>query len=124
MLAGVNLSGLTLQQRRAVMASAGAPPHAGTTVDPVDAGGVPAEWVTAAGACADRIVLFFHGGAYHIGSLGTLRRLLALISAATQARVLSVGYRLAPEHPFPAAVEDAIPSPLPPSPSRRGPTWR
>jgi epsilon-lactone hydrolase len=108
MLAEVDLSGLTLGQRRAVMASAGAPPPEGTAVDPVDAGGVPAEWVTAAGVRGDRVVLFFHGGAYCIGSLGTLRRLLALVSDAAQARVLSVDYRLAPEHPFPAAVDDAV----------------
>jgi len=53
-------------------------------------------------------VLFFPGGAYHLGSLATLRRLVALVSDAAQARVLSVGYRLAPEHPFPAAVHDAL----------------
>ena len=54
------------------------------------------------------MVLFFHGGAYHLGSPARLRGLLARLSAAAQARVLSAGYRLAPEHPFPAAVEDAL----------------
>jgi len=108
LLGSVDLSGLTLQQRRAFMAAAAAPPPEGTTVDAVDAGGVPAEWVTAAGITGERAVLFFPGGAYHIGTLATLRRLLALVSAAAQARVLSVGYRLAPEHPFPAAVHDAL----------------
>ncbi len=108
LLGSVDLSGLTLQQRRAFMAAAAAPPPEGTTVDAVDAGGVPAEWVTAAGVTGERAVLFFPGGAYHIGTLATLRRLLALVSAAAQARVLSVGYRLAPEHPFPAAVHDAL----------------
>ncbi len=108
LLGSVDLSGLTLQQRRAFMAATAAPPPEGTTVDAVDAGGVPAEWVTAAGITGERAVLFFPGGAYHIGTLATLRRLLALVSAAAQARVLSVGYRLAPEHPFPAAVHDAL----------------
>jgi acetyl esterase/lipase len=55
-----------------------------------------------------RVVLCFHGGGYQAGSPASLRGLLALVSAAAQARVLSAGYRLAPEHPFPAAVEDAL----------------
>jgi acetyl esterase/lipase len=54
------------------------------------------------------VLLYLHGGAYQIGSPATLRRMIALISAAAQSRVLSVDYRLAPEHPFPAAVEDAL----------------
>jgi acetyl esterase/lipase len=106
--AGVDLGGLTLQERRAFMASAGLPPPAGTTVEPVDADGGPAEWVAAAGLAGDRVLQFFHGGGYHIGSLATLRRLLALLSDAAQARVLNVDYRLAPEHPFPAAFDDAL----------------
>lgn len=108
LLDSLDLGGLTLAERRAFMAAAGGPPPEGTTIDPVDAGGVPAEWVTAAGVTGERTVLFFHGGAYHLGSPATLRRLLALISSAAQARVLSAGYRLAPEHPFPAAVHDAL----------------
>jgi len=108
LLDSLDLGGLTLAERRAFMAAAGGPPPAGTMIDPVDAGGVPAEWVTAAGVTGERVVLFFHGGAYHLGSPATLRRLLALVSGAAQARVLSAGYRLAPEHPFPAAVHDAL----------------
>jgi epsilon-lactone hydrolase len=108
LLDGANLGGLTLQERRAFMAAAAAPPPAGTTVDSVDADGVPAEWVTAAGVTGQRAALFFPGGAYHIGTVATLRRVAALVSDAAQARVLSVGYRLAPEHPFPAAVHDAL----------------
>lgn len=108
LLDGANLGGLTLQERRAFMAAAAAPPPAGTTVDSADADGVPAEWVTAAGVTGQRAVLFFPGGAYHIGTVATLRRVAALVSDAAQARVLSVGYRLAPEHPFPAAVHDAL----------------
>ena len=102
-----DLGALTVQERRALMESGGAPPE-GTHVDPVDANGVPAEWVVAAGVTSERVVLYFHGGGYHVGSPARLRGLLALLSAAAQARVLSAGYRLAPEHPFPAAVEDAL----------------
>ncbi|CAN5727790.1 alpha/beta hydrolase [soil metagenome] len=72
-----------------------------------DAGGVPAEWVAAPGIDAARAVLYLHGGGYVIGSLNTHRRLAYDISAASGARVLVIDYRLAPEHPFPAAVDDA-----------------
>jgi acetyl esterase/lipase len=73
----------------------------------VDAGGVPAEWSRAPGAARDRAVLFFHGGGYTMGSVPSYRDFTGRISRATGASVLSVGYRLAPEHPFPAAIEDA-----------------
>ncbi|MEW6774825.1 MAG: alpha/beta hydrolase [Bdellovibrionota bacterium] len=71
------------------------------------AGGVPAEWVEAPGADPARVILYFHGGGYALGSLKTHRSLVAALSRQARSRVLSLGYRLAPEHPFPAAVEDA-----------------
>ncbi len=73
----------------------------------VDAGGVPAEWVMAPGCDTGRAILYLHGGGYAIGSLNTHRRLAYDISAASTAKVLLIDYRLAPEHPFPAAVDDA-----------------
>jgi epsilon-lactone hydrolase len=73
----------------------------------VDAGGVPAEWVAAPGFDGQRAVLFLHGGGYAIGSINTHRRLAFDVSTAAGARVLLLDYRLAPEHPFPAAVDDA-----------------
>jgi monoterpene epsilon-lactone hydrolase len=73
----------------------------------IDAGGVPAEWVMAPGCDTERAVLFLHGGGYAIGSLNTHRRLAYDISAASSAKVLLIDYRLAPEHPFPAAIDDA-----------------
>ena len=79
-----------------------------TSVERVEADGVPCEWVAAPGAAADRAILYVHGGAYTTGSLATHRRHVAQLSAATNARVLNVDYRLAPEHPHPAAVEDAV----------------
>jgi epsilon-lactone hydrolase len=108
LLRGVDLVDLTVAERRAATESVAAPPPPGTTVEPVDTGGVPAEWVIAAGVDSVRVLLYLHGGAYQIGSPATLRRMIALISAAAQVRVLSAGYRLAPEHPFPAAVDDAL----------------
>src|ERR1700677_2070163 len=74
----------------------------------VSAGGVPSEWIAAPNASADRVVLYLHGGGYVIGSVNTHRDLMARISRASGFRVLGVDYRLAPEHPFPAAVEDAV----------------
>ena len=73
----------------------------------VDAGGVPSEWVMAPGCDSGRAILYLHGGGYAIGSLNTHRRLAYDISAASAAKVLLIDYRLAPEHPFPAAVDDA-----------------
>lgn len=100
----------TLLERRASMeaATAGLAPPPTTSVVPVDAGGVPAEWVAAEGAATDRAVLYLHGGAYTAGSLGTHRLHVANLSAVTGVRALQVDYRLAPEHPHPAAVEDAV----------------
>jgi len=74
----------------------------------VQAGGVPAEWVVAPGASEGRVLFYLHGGGYAIGSLDTHREMVSRLSSAAKARALSVGYRLAPEHPHPAAVEDAV----------------
>ena len=77
------------------------------TFEPVDAGGLLAEWVTAPGACRENVILYLHGGGYVIGSIKTHRELAARLSRAAAARVLLIEYRLAPEHPHPASVEDA-----------------
>jgi acetyl esterase/lipase len=73
----------------------------------VDAGGVPAEWALATGAARDRVILYLHGGAYVCGSINTHRDIAGRVSRAAAARVLLVDYRLAPEYPHPAAVQDA-----------------
>ena len=65
-------------------------------------------WISAPGAAADRAVLYLHGGGYIMGSLNTHRDLMGRISRAAQARVLGLDYRLAPEHRFPAAVDDTV----------------
>ncbi|MHA1604977.1 MAG: alpha/beta hydrolase [Candidatus Freyarchaeota archaeon] len=75
--------------------------------EPIDAGGVPAEWITTPEAEARYAILYLHGGGYVAGSIKTHRDLASRISRTSKARVLLIDYRLAPEHPFPAAVEDA-----------------
>lgn len=77
------------------------------TCEPITAGGVPAEWIVAPGAAQDRVILYLHGGGYVMGSINTHRAMIARLSRASQAKALALDYRLAPEHPFPAAVEDA-----------------
>ena len=74
----------------------------------VDAGGVPSELVSADGASEDSATLYLHGGGYVIGSPKTHREFARRLSAASQAKVLVIDYRLAPEDPFPAPVEDAV----------------
>jgi len=77
-------------------------------VEQVSAPTAPAEWLRPPGAVAGRIVLYLHGGGYVIGSPRSHRHLAAAIASAGQATGLLLDYRLAPEHPFPAAVEDAL----------------
>lgn len=74
---------------------------------PLNAAGVPAEWITPQDLPAERILLYLHGGSFNAGSLNTHRALAANLCLAAHARALVIDYRLAPEHPFPAALEDA-----------------
>jgi epsilon-lactone hydrolase len=78
------------------------------TIEQVSAGGAPAEWTSTPVAAASAVVLYVHGGGYVIGSLDSHRHLVAEIGRACGARALALDYRLAPEHPFPAPVEDAL----------------
>ncbi len=75
--------------------------------EPVDAGGIPAEWIVAPGGEDNRVILYLHGGGYVMGSINTHREMVSHISRAAKARILIIDYRLAPEQPFPAAVEDS-----------------
>jgi acetyl esterase/lipase len=74
----------------------------------VDADGVPAELLSSGGTSTGRAILYLHGGGYVIGSTATHRELARRLSVAADADVLVIDYRLAPENPFPAAVEDAV----------------
>lgn len=74
----------------------------------VNAGGVPAEWHIVPSSLEDRIILYFHGGGYIMGSPNFRRSLTIDLGTATKMRVLSVDYRLAPEHPYPTGLDDCI----------------
>ena len=94
--------------RRREQAEAAAPPPADLTVVAVDAGGVPAEWVRAPDADPDRRVLYLHGGGYTGGTLPAYREFAGRLSRGSGCSMLLLDYRLAPEHRFPAAVDDAM----------------
>jgi acetyl esterase/lipase len=81
---------------------------ADVVVEPVSAAGVKAEWTSTPDADRSKAILYLHGGGYVIGSLDSHRHLAAEAGRAARARAFSVDYRLAPEHPFPAAVDDAV----------------
>jgi monoterpene epsilon-lactone hydrolase len=74
----------------------------------VDVNGEPGEWSMAPGSDPSRVLMFFHGGGYCSGSIVSHRRLVTEAGRAAGVRTLAIGYRLAPEHPFPAAYHDAL----------------
>jgi len=74
----------------------------------VDCDGVRGEWSLAPGSDASRVLLFFHGGGYCSGSIASHRRMATEAGRAMRMRTLAIDYRRAPEHPFPAAHEDAL----------------
>lgn len=76
-------------------------------VTPVDAGGVPAEWITPGAAVEDEALVYLHGGGYVFGDLDSHRDIACRLAQAAGVRVLLLDYRRAPENRFPAAVEDA-----------------
>lgn len=96
------------QEWEQAAARAALPP--GTQIAPVDMGGVAGEWVSRADSGHQSTLIFLHGGGYTSGSCVTHRELAARLCLASGVRVLLVEYRLAPEHPFPAAIEDATAS--------------
>jgi epsilon-lactone hydrolase len=81
---------------------------ADVTVQTVDAHGVRAEWTSTPNAGRSSAILYLHGGGYVIGSLDSHRHVAAEVGRASGTRTLAVDYRLAPEHPFPAPVEDTL----------------
>jgi epsilon-lactone hydrolase len=76
-------------------------------LEDVDCDGVRGEWSLAAGSDPSRVLMFFHGGGYCSGSIVSHRRMVTEAGRAARMRTLAIGYRLAPEHPYPAAHQDA-----------------
>ena len=74
----------------------------------VDVNGMPGEYSVVPGSDPSRVLMFFHGGGYCSGSIQSHRRLVTEAGRAARMRTLAIGYRLAPEHPFPAASDDAL----------------
>jgi monoterpene epsilon-lactone hydrolase len=97
------------EQRRLLRGFASAQPlPAGVTVTAAALGGVPTAEVTVDGVEPRHVVLYFHGGVYVLGDAFQAADLASQVGRRTRARVISVDYRLAPEHPYPAAVDDAL----------------
>ena len=101
---------LTIQELRNETAERGSkwPVLEGTEVSSVDAGGVPGEWVTVPGSAADKVFYLIHGGGFYRGSGTYARPLAARIAKACGGRAFAIDYRLAPEHPFPAQLDDTL----------------
>lgn len=72
------------------------------------ADGVPGEWIFPPHAGKTKVLLYFHGGGYFAGSTNTHRSLVSQIALHAQVSAFSINYRLAPEHPYPAAIEDCV----------------
>lgn len=104
-------SGLAPREQRAIWNELVPPPNPvmkQVKRTPVDAGGVRAEWFAPAAGHGDAVVLFLHGGSFIWGSLTSHAEMIARIALAAGARVLALDYRLAPEAPFPAGIDDAV----------------
>ena len=77
-------------------------------IEKININSIPAEWQIVPGAEESKVILYLHGGGWIMGSPNTCRLLTIELAKATKMRVLSIDYRLAPEHPFPAALEDCV----------------
>lgn len=78
------------------------------TIESININDLPANWISAPESNLDKVILYLHGGGYMEGSLISHQDLAIRIGRASKSKVLLIGYRLAPEHPFPAALEDSI----------------
>ena len=109
LLAGLGQA-LPLEEMRAAYDGVGMqfPARPDLTVRPEAAGNVPAEWTSTPTAAADRVILYLHGGGFSVGSIMSHRHVAAELGYAAGAKTLALDYRRAPEHPFPAAVDDCL----------------
>ena len=105
---GGGVADVPAMRRRFGRLTAVVPPHPGVAVRTISAGGVPADLVVPRGAPRDRCLLYVHGGAWCIGSPRTHRGLAGDLTARAGVRGIVIDYRLAPEHPFPAGLDDCV----------------
>ncbi|SDI83013.1 Acetyl esterase/lipase [Frankineae bacterium MT45] len=98
----------TASRRILDFTGASQPLPSGSVVERLTLGGRPAERITVGATERPRAVLYLHGGGYTVGSLTTHRSLAAFLARESGAVVFALDYRLAPEHPYPAAVDDAV----------------
>jgi monoterpene epsilon-lactone hydrolase len=103
-------SGLPFSERRAEFEreTSQLPVAQDVSFESLQVNDIPAEWVIPRGAAENSSILYLHGGGYTIGSIKTHRSMVSYLSKAAGMRALLIEYRLAPEHPFPAAVEDSV----------------
>jgi acetyl esterase/lipase len=94
------------ERRNAAVAERLFKPSSSVEYSAVTANSVPSEWIVPMGLSTTQVVLYVHGGAFYSGSLVGARPVAASVALAGQARVLTIDYRLTPDHPFPAALED------------------
>src|SRR5258708_22536616 len=80
----------------------------GCTVESLDLSGIPAEKITHAGGAAGKVLLYLHVGGHMFGSIKSHRHLVSRLAVAAGITAFHIDYRLAPEHPYPAALEDAV----------------
>ena len=83
-------------------------PQPGVDPVPVAAGGVSAAWLVAPDAANNRVIVYVHGGGFRVGSITSHVAITSRLTGAAKARVLALDYRLAPEHPFPAQIDDTV----------------
>lgn len=100
--------GLSIQEQRALEGELVLPVAEDIHCEPVDAGGVPAEWISAPKAVEEWVLYYLHGGGYTHESISMYREMISRLARAAGVRALAIDYRLAPENPFPAAVEDSL----------------
>jgi epsilon-lactone hydrolase len=105
---GLGRASIEEQRRWMAEVAASTPAPDGVRVEPGELGGRAAEWLHPVEGLRGGIVLYLHGGGYCTGSLGTHRHLAGRIALATGSTAVTVEYRLAPEHPLPAALADAV----------------
>lgn len=100
----------SIEERRALMEAGAAmvPLAPDVKCEPVDAGGITAEYVSTPESDEGRVIYYLHGGGYMTGSIITHREMTSRMARAAKARVLMINYKLVPENPFPAAVEDSV----------------